>query len=79
MRSYSLPLDLAQFDRRRWMTTDEDLEYIGDKLNALRHYPVVTRNMARRLSLADKDLVEGGLLGANRRGLFKPKRTGLSG
>jgi hypothetical protein len=24
MRSYSLPLDLTQFDRRHWMTTDED-------------------------------------------------------
>jgi hypothetical protein len=25
MRSYSFPLNLSQFDRRHWMTTDEDL------------------------------------------------------
>jgi hypothetical protein len=74
MRSYSLPLDLRQFDKRRWMTTDEDLEYIGDKLNAMRHIPVLTRSMIHRLSLADRDLVKGGLLGAKRQGLFRPRR-----
>ena len=79
MRSYSLPLDLSQFDGRRWMTTDEDLEYIGDKLNMIRHFPVLTRRMIRRLSLADSDLVKGGLLGANPNGLYKPKRPGRSG
>jgi hypothetical protein len=73
MRSYSLPLDLSQFDKRRWMTTGEDLEYIGDKLNALRHIPVLTRTMIRRLNRADKDLVRAGLLGAKPEGLFKPK------
>jgi len=73
MRSYSLPLDLSQFDKRRWMTTDEDLEYIGDKLNAIRHIPVLTRGMIRRLNPADKDLVRAGLLGAKPEGLFRPK------
>lgn len=74
MRSYSLPLDLSQFDGRRWMTTDEDLEYIGDKLNIIKHIPVMTRGMIRRLNRADKDLVKGGLLGAKPEGLYKPKR-----
>ena len=74
MRSYSLPLDLSRFDKRRWMTTAEDLEYIGDKLNAIRHVPVLTRSMIRRLNLADNDLVKGGLLGANPKGLYRPRR-----
>lgn len=74
MRSYSLLLDLSRFDKRRWMTTAEDLEYIGDKLNAIRHIPVLTRGMIRRLNLADKDLVKGGLLGANPKGLYRPRR-----
>jgi hypothetical protein len=75
MRSYSLPLDLSQFDKRRWMTTDEDLEYIGDKLNIIKHIPVITRSMIRRLNRADKDLVKAGLLGAKSEGLYKPKRN----
>ena len=75
MRSYSLPLDLSQFDGQDWMTTDEDLEYIGDKLNIIKHIPVITRGMIRRLNRADKDLVKGGLLGAKPEGLYKPKRS----
>jgi hypothetical protein len=74
MRSYSRPLELSQFDGRRWMTTDEDLEYIGDKLNIIKHIPVMTRGMIRRLNRADKDLVKGGLLVAKPEGLYKPKR-----
>ena len=74
MRSYSLPLDLSQFDRREWMTTDEDLEYIGEKLDASRHFPVLTPAMIRSLSPADKDLVRAGLLGAKKAGLFKPRK-----
>lgn len=74
MRSYSLPLDLRQFDRRHWMTTDEDLEYIGDKLDEIKHFPVLTPAMIRALNLADRDLVKAGLRGAKPRGLFKPKR-----
>ena len=74
MRSYSLPLDLSRFDGRDWMTTDEDLEYIGDKLNAIKHIPVITRGMIRRLNRADGDLVKAGLLGAKPEGLYRPKR-----
>lgn len=74
MRSYSLPLDLSQFDNRSWMTTDEDLEYIGDKLDKIKHIRVMTPAMIRSLNLADKDLVKAGLLGAKKEGLFKPKK-----
>jgi hypothetical protein len=75
MRSYSLPLDLARFDRREWMTTDEDLEYIGEKLDTIKHIPVLTPAMIRSLSPADIDLVRAGLLGAKKAGLFKPKKS----
>lgn len=72
MRSYSRPLDMAQFDRRDWMTTDEDLEYIGDKLDAIKHNRVLTPAMIRSLNPADPDLVRAGLLGAKKSGLYKP-------
>jgi hypothetical protein len=72
MRSYSRPLDLAQFDKRDWMTTDEDLEYIGDKLDAIKHIRVLTPAMIRSLNPADPDLVRAGLLGSKKSGLYKP-------
>lgn len=56
------------------MTTDEDLEYIGDKLDKIKHIRVMTPAMIRSLNLADKDLVKAGLLGAKKEGLFKPKK-----
>lgn len=73
MRSYSRPLELTQFDERDWQTTDEDLGYIGDKLDAMAHIRVLTPAMVRALNLADPDLVKAGLQGARKSGLFKPK------
>jgi hypothetical protein len=75
MRSYSRPLNLAQFDARVWMTTDQDLGYIGDKLDDMAHIKVMTPAMVRALNPADRDLVRAGLLGARKAGLFKPKSS----
>ena len=74
LREYSRPFDLSQFDEDEWMTTDQDLSYIGDALDRARHYKVLSRSQVRNLLIADKDLVEAGLLVANKAGLFKPKR-----
>ena len=49
MRSYSLPFDLTYFNNRNWATTDEDLEYIGDKIESLHHFPVVTEKLIKNL------------------------------
>lgn len=74
LRSYSRPLDLARFDARRWMTADEDLEYIGDRLDALPHTPILTPRMIRALAPADPDLLRAVLLGANAAGLYKARK-----
>lgn len=74
MRSYSRPLDLSRFDRRRWMTSNEDLGYIGDSLDDAPHIRVLTPAMVRALNPVDPDLVRAGLLGSKKSGLFKPKR-----
>jgi hypothetical protein len=78
LRSYSIPLDLTIFDDRKWSTTDDDLEYIGDKLESLHHYPVVTEKMIRNLKIASPTMLNAGLLGSNPEGLFKPKYPPLS-
>ena len=75
MRGYSRALDLTRFDKRDWMTTDEDLEYIGDRLDETHHCSVLTPRMIRSLNLTDPDLVRAGLLGARKAGLFKPKKS----
>ncbi len=72
LRSYSMPFDLTAFNPRNWATTDEDLEYIGDKIESLHHYPVVTDKMIKKLNIASESLIRAGLLGSNVEGLFKP-------
>lgn len=72
LRSYSLPFDLTSLNDRNWSTTDEDLEYIGDKIESLHHFPVLSEKMISRLSKASKPILEAGLLGSKPEGLFKP-------
>ena len=72
LRSYSLPLDLSLFDSRSWETTDEDLEYIGDKLESMHHYKLVNDKMIKNLSKASETMLRAGMLGSNEAGLYKP-------
>jgi len=74
LRSYSLPFDLTSFNKRNWATTDEDLEYIGDKIESLHHFPVVSEKMIKKLSTASESMIKAGLLGSNADGLFKPEK-----
>lgn len=73
LRSYSGPVSLTRFDDRNWMTTDQDLELIGDHLTKIRHFPLLTPKMVKALREVDPDLVKAGLLGSDPKGLFKPK------
>jgi hypothetical protein len=73
LRSYCRPLDLSRFDASQWMTTEQDLEWVGERLDALPHYPLVDEEMARRLQRVDRRLYEAGLLGADPRGLYDAK------
>ncbi|MDQ7816619.1 MAG: hypothetical protein RDU14_06290 [Melioribacteraceae bacterium] len=74
LRSYSVPVDLSRFDKQYWMTTDEDLEFIGDYLFTIKHYPILTKQMIKQLSIADKEVVNLCFTGSVLEGLFKPKR-----
>ena len=74
LRSYSLPLDLSTYNKRMWTTTDEDLEYIGDKLEKMRHFPVVNDKMIKNLKKASGIMLQAGMLGSKPEGLFKPTK-----
>jgi hypothetical protein len=73
LRSFSMPLNLAAYDSQNWMTTDKDLEFIGDKLESMRHIPIVNDSMIRNLKRASDSMIKAGLLGSNEAGLFKPQ------
>jgi hypothetical protein len=75
LRAYSLPLDLSIFNNQNWATTDLDLEYIGDKLEQLHHFDVVTKKMVNKLKIASETMLKAGMMGSDEAGLFKPEKS----
>jgi len=74
LRNYSNPVNLARFDKNNWMTTNKDLEFIGDYLYTIKHHPILTSQMIRSLNTADKQIVDICFTGSIEEGLFKPKK-----
>jgi hypothetical protein len=73
LRSYSRPVNLSRFDKKNWSQTDSDLEYIGDYLTRISHYPVLDTGSIKQLQRVDQKLMDAVFLGANADGLFKPE------
>ena len=71
LRAYTVPLNLARFDRRCWTTRDETMEDIATRLDQIRKHQVLAPGMAERLVLLDKRSFEAGLLGSLPEGLRK--------
>lgn len=72
LRSYSLPFDLSTLNKNNWATTGQDLEFIGDKIESLHHFPVISENRINKLNPASESMLRAGLLGSREDGLFKP-------
>jgi hypothetical protein len=63
LRTFSNPVDMGRFDHLDWMTTDQPLWFVADYLFTIRHYPLITRRMARRLHRLDDRSFRAGCLG----------------
>ncbi len=74
LRSYTAPVDLSKYDNLDWMFKDEGVEVIAARLNARRHYPLLTEEMIASLSKVDERSFRAGMLGTNEAGLYRPKR-----
>jgi hypothetical protein len=63
LRRYSRPVSLARFDRRGWMTAEEDLWYVPEYLVRVRHYRLLTPAQEKGLGPVDRRMFEAGLVG----------------
>lgn len=72
LRSYSNPVNLSMFDNKNWVTTDEDLEFIGDYLYSIKHHKIIYSKQIKFLSIAEDDIVNSCFSGAIEKGIFKP-------
>ncbi|TMD87317.1 MAG: hypothetical protein E6I78_02915 [Chloroflexi bacterium] len=62
LRGYGRPVNLARFDRLRWMTSAEALWPIAAHLERIPHIPLLPATAARRLTSLGPDLRAAGLL-----------------
>lgn len=76
LREFSVPFDLSRFDDRNWMVTDENLFYLDPALDKARHFRIIKPKMEKRLNIVPRYLMKAGLLDANPKGIFNPKRKG---
>lgn len=53
LRSYSKPVNLARFDRHRWMTSEKDVWFIPSHLLKIQHIPLCDRSHVALLRRAD--------------------------
>jgi hypothetical protein len=63
LRRYSGAISLARFDRRSWMTAEDDLWDIPEYLVGVRHRPLLTPAQVRRLATVDRRSFAAGLVG----------------
>lgn len=63
LRAYSRPVNLRQFDRHGWMTSEEDVWLVPNYLCEIKHTPIVAKTMLRNLAPMDKRLFAAGRLG----------------
>ncbi|MGB9593138.1 MAG: hypothetical protein ACPL7R_03235, partial [Anaerolineae bacterium] len=70
LRAYSRPLNLTVFDDLQWMTTEQDLEFVGARLDRMRHYPLLDDEAVRNLRPVDKRMYDAGFLGTDMAGVY---------
>lgn len=72
LRAYTVPLNLAAYDKIHWMTSDDRLDDIGVRLGQIRVVKLVTPRQVAALAPVDPRSYQAGMLGADEAGLFKP-------
>jgi hypothetical protein len=74
LRGYTAPLNLATFDRAHWMTSDDRLDDIGERLGEIRQVSLLMPEMIEGLAPVDDRSYRAGLVGVNEAGLYRPPK-----
>ena len=66
LRTYSRPVNLSRFDYLQWMTTEKPVWFIAEHLLQVKHTPLISKRMAKRLARVDARSLAAGLVGMRR-------------
>ena len=61
LRGYAV-VDLSRFDKKFWMTADENLDYVVEHLWRARHQPILTLQQIKLLRSADQVEIQAGAI-----------------
>jgi hypothetical protein len=62
LRSFSEPVNLKRFDKKNWMTSKDEVLYIADYMDDVKHYPMLNKKQIRNLRRANKIEIDAGKL-----------------
>ncbi len=62
LRSYSCPVNLAQFDKQGWITSEEDVWFVERRLYDVKHYPLLNKRQIATLQKAHPMEMKAGAL-----------------
>ena len=60
LRSYTRPIDLSIFDKRGWVTAEEDIGYVPEYIEGVRHYELLEPWQIRNLRPAEAVEIQAG-------------------
>lgn len=60
LRSYSKPINLKRFDKKGWMTSEDEVWYIPEYITTVKHYSLLNKKQIAGLRMADKVEIEAG-------------------
>jgi len=63
LRRYSRPVNLARFDRLKWMTSDKPVWFIAEYLCEIHHISLLTTAMEKNLTRIDRRTIQAEMTG----------------
>ncbi len=73
LRTYTRPIHLGAFDSLEWMTDDGALEAIAARTDQRPRIALLTPRQIRRLIPLDRRSFQGGMLGTDMAGVYRPR------
>ena len=78
LRTYSVPVNLAKFDKKKWTIDEKNLWYIDKHLDKVKHYQILTKKQIADLRKADRIEIKIGKITEFKSNYSKLKKKNLS-
>jgi len=67
LREYSNPVNLSALDKYNWMTSEQNIEFVGKYLDTFPHFKIMPRRMEKKIRTVDKVSFVHGIIERKRR------------